>query len=265
MRRNRAKISVKKISIMANLLDEVTGPVNDNGRDVHVIDRQLPVEVGFGSTVFEIALWVAIPVIVLLSVLLFGNLMANPLLVGVVGCLAGVLPGVIFIFMKISARNYFQQLEQRIQAEAPNNDNYIEQRAQILHNVVGIVDRAIALDKDVMKSVAALRSGGRVNDENRGDINAQVNTAFGRLFPQVEAYPELKAHNAIADAMQQNSYLQREITAARTVYNSRVTQWNTDIFAWPTKMIVAARQGYTTRIPFTASAETREMARSKFF
>ena len=82
---------------------------------------------------------------------------------------------------------------------------------------------------------------------------------------RVEAYPDLKAHQAIADAMQQNNYLQREITAARTVYNSRVTQWNTDIFAWPTKMIVAARQGYTTRIPFTASAETREMARSKFF
>ena len=50
-------------------------------------------------------------------------------------------------------------------------------------------------------------------------------------------------------------------TSARTVYNSRVTQWNTDIFAWPTKMIVAARQGYTTRIPFTASSETRAMAR----
>ena len=47
---------------MANLLDEVTGPVNDNGRDVHVIDRQLPVTVGFGSTLFEIALGVTIPV-----------------------------------------------------------------------------------------------------------------------------------------------------------------------------------------------------------
>ena len=46
---------------MANLLDEVTGPVNDNGRDVRVIDRQLPVEIGFGSTLFEIALWTVIP------------------------------------------------------------------------------------------------------------------------------------------------------------------------------------------------------------
>lgn len=249
---------------MANLLDEITGPVNDNGRDVHVIDRQLPVTIGFGSILFEIALWVVIPVAVLLYVVFMGSALEDSALVCVVGCVAGVLPGVIFVFKKISARNYFQQLEQRIQAEASNIDNFLEQRVQILQNVVGLVERAIELDKDVMKAVAALR-GGSVNAANRNSVNQQIDTAFGRLFPQVEDYPELKAHDAIADAMQQNNYLQREITAARTVYNSRVTQWNTDIFSWPTKMIVAARQGYTTRIPFTASSETRQMARSKFF
>ncbi len=249
---------------MANLLDETTGPVNDRGRDVHVIDRQLPVTVTFRSTLFEIALWVTVPVLVLLYVALMGHTLANPVQTAVVGCLVGVLPGVVFIFMKISARNYFLKLEQRIQAEASNIDNYLEQRVQILQNVVGLVNRAVELDKDVMTAVAALR-GGKVNEQNRSDVSSQLDAACGRLFPQVEAYPELKAHQAIADAMQQNNYLQREITAARTVYNSRVTQWNTDIFSWPTKMIVAARQGYTTRIPFTASAETREMARGKFF
>ena len=249
---------------MANLLDEVTGVVNENGRDIHVIDRQLPVKIGFGSVLFEIALWVIIPILVLAYVSIMGHTLENPELVAGIGCLAGILPGVIFIFMKISAKNYFQQLEQRIQAEASNIDNYLEQRVQILQNVVGVVERAIELDKDVMKSVAALRSG-MVNDQNRNEVNQQVSSAFNRLFPQVEAYPKLKAQNAIADAMQQNSYLQREITAARTVYNNRVTQWNTDIFSWPTKMIVAARNGYTTRIPFTASSEVRDMARNKFF
>ena len=174
---------------MANLFDEVTGPVNDNGRDVRVIDRQLPVEIGFGSTIFEIALWVTIPILVLIYVALMGNTLGNPLMVGIIGCLVGILPGVIFIFMKISARNYFQQLEQRIQAEASNIDNYLEQRVQILQNVVGILDRAIDLDKDVMKAVAALR-GGRLSDDTRSEVNAQVNTAFRSMFPQVEAYPE---------------------------------------------------------------------------
>lgn len=249
---------------MANLLDETTDAVNDYGRDVRVIEKQIAVQTGIGSIIFEIALWLVIPILVLIYVSIMGSRLENPLMVGFVGCLAGMLPGVIFIFMKISAHNYFQQLEQRIQAEASNIDNYLEQRVQILQNVVGILDRAIDLDKDVMKTVAALR-GGRLDDETRSEVNAQINSVFRGLFPQVEAYPELKAHNAIADAMQQNSYLQREITAARTVYNSRVTQWNTDIFSWPTKMIVAASQGYTTRIPFSVSAETREMARSKFF
>lgn len=250
---------------MANLLDEINGPVNDGGQDVRVINRQIPVEVGFGSTLFEIALWITIPILVVIYVLLAGPSVENPQLVLIAGCVLGMLPGVIFIFMKIAAKNYFQQLEQRIQAEASNIDNYLEQRVQILQNVVGLVNRAVELDTNVMTAVAALRSGGSINSENRNEVSAKVDMAFGRLFPQVEAYPDLKAHNAIADAMQQNNYLQREITAARTVYNSRVTQWNTDIFSWPTKMIVAARQGYTTRIPFTASNETRQMARGKFF
>ena len=78
-------------------------------------------------------------------------------------------------------------------------------------------------------------------------------------------YPDLAAHREIADAMQQNMYLQREITAARELYNDTVNEWNKDIFAWPTKKIVAAKNGYTTRIPFIASKEIKEQAKGVFF
>ena len=220
---------------MANELDELSGPRNEAGRDVGVIEKQIPVEVGFGSVLFEVALW-----------------------------LLGIVPGLVFLFMKIGARNYLRKLQQKIQADASQIDNFLEQRVQILQNVVPLVEKAIDLDKDVMKSVAAFR-GGAMADTSRNTVSAQLDHAVGRIFPQVEAYPDLKAHQAIADAMQQNSYLQKEITAARSLYNDTVNQWNADIFSWPTKMIVAARAGYTTRIPFTASAETKEKARSVFF
>ena len=81
----------------------------------------------------------------------------------------------------------------------------------------------------------------------------------------VESYPELAAHREIADAMQQNMYLQREITAARELYNDTINEWNKDIFAWPTKKIVAAKNGYTTRIPFATSKEIKEKAKGVFF
>ena len=222
---------------MANELDELTGPVNAEGRDVNVIEKQIPVKVGIGSTIFEIMLWVL-----------------------------GILPGLIFMFMKIQAKNYFQQLQQKIQADASQIDNYLEQRVQILQNVARLVDKAIDLDKDVMKAVAAYRGGiNPAADQARNEVAQKLDATFARLFPQIEAYPELKSHEAIADAMRQNSYLQKEITAAREKYNDSVAQWNADIFSWPTKMIVAARAGYTTRIPFTASAETKARARETFF
>ena len=220
---------------MANELDETTGPVNDAGRDIHVIEKQLPVAVGFGSTLFEIALW----------------------------CL-GIIPGLVFLFMKIGAKNYFQQLQQKIQADASTIDNYLEQRVQILQNLARLVEKAVDLDKDVMKAVAAFR-GGSLPDGARNAVAREIDGCFGRLFPQVEAYPELKAHASIAEAIQQNAYLQKEITAARELYNDTVAQWNMDVFSWPTKQIVAARAGYTTRIPFTASAEVRQQARGTFF
>jgi len=220
---------------VANELDELTGNVNADGREVNVIERQLPVKVGFGSLIFEVILW-----------------------------LCAIIPGVIFLFLKIRAANYFRQLQQKIQADASQIDNYLEQRVQILQNVAPLVAKAIDLDKDVMKSVAAFR-GGRLPEGSRNEVSRQIDASFARLFPQVEAYPDLKAHSAIADAMQQNSYLQKEITAARTLYNDTINQWNNDIFEWPTKMIVAARAGYTTRIPFAASAESKAKARGTFF
>jgi|SRR5690625_1410800 len=221
---------------MANELNELKDYVNEEGRDINVIEKQLPVKVGAGSVVFEVALWVL-----------------------------GILPGLIFLFMKIRARHYLRALQQKIQHNASQIDNYLEQRVVVLQNVVGIVEKSIDLDKDVMKSVAQFRSGINPNEENRNEIAGELDTAINNIRLSFEAYPDLKAHRALADAMQQNSYLQREITAAREVYNDTVLSWNQDIYAWPTKMIVAARAGYTTRIPFTASREIKEQARQRFF
>ena len=221
---------------MANELDEMTGPVNEEGRDINVIEKQLPVKTGVGSILFEVALWVF-----------------------------GIIPGLIFLFMKINAQKYFRQLQQRVQHNASQIDNYLEQRVQILQNVVGIVEKSIDLDKDVMKSVAAFRSGVHPSEENRSQFASELDSTMRSINVAFEAYPDLKAHRSLADAMQQNSYLQKEITAAREVYNDTVLKWNQDIYAWPTKMIVAAKAGYTTRIPFTASREVKEQARAKFF
>ena len=58
---------------MANQLDELsTEHIREEGLDTHVIAKKIPAKVGFGSTIFEIVLWIL-----------------------------GIIPGVIFLIKKI--------------------------------------------------------------------------------------------------------------------------------------------------------------------
>ena len=220
---------------MANQLDEMSVEYDrPQGLDTKVIAKKLPVKVGVGSVIFEIALWIL-----------------------------GIIPGLVFLFKKIGAKNHFQQLEQKIQHNASQIDNYLEQRVLVLQNCAKLVDKAIDLDKSTFEAIAKYRSG--ASDEDRNDVAGKLDVATRSLNVAFENYPDLKAHTEIQDAMKQNMYLQREITAARELYNDTINAWNRDIFAWPTKMIVAARSGYTTRIPFIASQEIKEQAKAVFF
>ena len=216
---------------MANELDELTGPVNPQGQDVNVIHKQIPVKVGWGSTFFQVILWVL-----------------------------GIIPGLVFLVMKIKAGNYLSKLQQKIQHDASQLDNYLEQRVVILSNAAALVNKATKLDEETFQAIAQARAGGSLNDRAAAleNVNSKINIAM-------EAYPELKAHQEIAMAMQQNSYLQKEITAAREVYNDTVFEWNGLMFRWPTYMIVAAKRGYTTRIPFATSQEMKQKAREVLF
>ena len=223
---------------MANELDEVTGPVKEEGRDVNVIEKQIPVKVGAGSTVFIVVLF-----------------------------LLGIIPGLIFWATYVSAQNYLRGLQQKVQHDASQIDNYLEQRVMILKNAASLLDKAVDLDKETLQNIAAYRGGiDPVNGDNdRNRTATQIDNVSRQINIALENYPDLKAHAEIADAMQQNSYLQREITAAREVYNDTVNTWNHDIMQWPAKMIAAAKAGYTTRIPFSTSKEVKAQARDDFF
>ena len=222
---------------MANQLDELNPEIREEGLDTNVIVKKLPATVGAGSKIFEIILWIC-----------------------------GIIPGVIFLIMKVNAQKYFQQLQQKIQKNASQIDNYMEQRVVVLKNCAQILDKQADFEKGVFENIAKYRAGtDKDSDDARNEISGQIDTFSRNINVAVENYPDLQAHKEIMDAMQQNMYLQREITAARELYNDTINEWNKDIFAWPTKKIVAAKNGYTTRIPFVASQEIKQKAKEVFF
>ena len=120
---------------MANQLDELNPEVREEGLDTNVIFKKLPVEVGVGSKIFEIMLWVC-----------------------------GILPGLIFLFMKTNAQKHFDQLQQKIQRNASQIDNYLEQRVMVLQNCARLLDKAIDLDKSTFENIAKYRAGSAGDD-----------------------------------------------------------------------------------------------------
>ena len=218
---------------MSVQLDETK--VNTEGNDVNVINQRIKVKVGVGSKIFEILLWVLL-----------------------------IIPGVVFLFKKIKADNYFQQLQQKIQKNASQIDNYLEQRVVVLKNCAQILEKQANFEKSTFTEIAKLRNSSK-DDEERNEIASKIEDASRNINVVLENYPELKSHQAFENAMRQNYQLQLEITAARELYNDSINAWNRDIFAWPTKMIVAAKHGYTTRIPFSISSERKQEARETFF
>jgi len=222
---------------MANLLDEEDVTLErPEGKDVHVVAKQLQVEKPGGSVIIPILLFVAF-----------------------------IIPGIIYLVKKAKMKQYFKQLEQRLQHAASTVDNYLEQRVVILSNAAKLVEKAVSLDKGTFEAIAQARSGKAGNGEEMSQIEAATNVVERNINVAMENYPELKAHQEIADAMQQNSYLQREITAAREQYNDVVNQWNREINEWFIKQQVAYKEQYTTRIPFIASKEIKDKARDVFF
>lgn len=239
---------------MGNMLNELDEEIREEGRDVNVIAKQIKVET---DTSIQILIWALY--LVGLGFIGFGIIQKIYYLIPV-----GILiPAFVYTNLK-KQESYFSQLEQRIQQSASQIDNYLEQRVIVLQNTAKLLEKAVDLDKTVFSEIAKMRAG-NIQETERNEIQAKLDKAYRGLNLTVENYPDLKSHMEIRDAMQQNLYLQREITAAREVYNDNTGIWNREIFEWPFKKYVAARKGYTTRIPFIASKEIKERAREVFF
>ena len=66
-------------------------------------------------------------------------------------------------------KSEFNMMEQRIQTAASEIDNFMEQRVVILTNVSKLVEKSIAVDKDILVDIAKYRSG-NFSEESRSQL-----------------------------------------------------------------------------------------------
>ena len=113
-----------------------------------------------------------------------------------------------------------------------NLDVQYEQRLETLTNIFNLTKKYLSHEKELLLQVTQARSI-NANKKDASSIVKATNTvesALSRLLVTVEKYPEVKADNVIANAMESADYQAREVAATRRLYNSLVSQFNQALF-----------------------------------
>ncbi|MGZ9756767.1 LemA family protein [Mycoplasma sp. 4423] len=162
--------------------------------------------------------------------------------------------GVIYYFVK---RNSFNRMQLQTNESASTIDVFLTQRYDTLNKLVEITKSYSKYENETLTQIAKMRSlvsqGGVANANEIEKLNTSV---FGRLMAVSEAYPELKAMDAYKELMNQSTYLERELQAARRLYNKDANIFNKEIFTYPASIIAAMLKLET--LPLYAASEQQK-------
>ena len=142
------------------------------------------------------------------------------------------------IFWIIALYNGLIRLKNRVQEAWSDIDVQLKRRHDLIPNLVNSVKGYMTHERELLENVTKYRSQAMSAQEagNTGELAAaesMLGGALGKLQIAVEAYPDLKANNNVAQLMDELSDTENKIQASRRFYNSQTRDFNTKIESFP--------------------------------
>ncbi|MGZ9413689.1 LemA family protein [Mycoplasma sp. 480] len=153
-------------------------------------------------------------------------------------------------------RNGFLRQQNEINEAAGTIETQLAKRSDTLIKLVDQVKSHKNFEQSILTDVTKLRNMTKSID-NASQVEGLTNSVLGRLIAVSENYPDLKTSALYGELMEQTSYLEREIAAARRLYNSKVNTFNTSILVFPATVISSSLHLETYPL-FQASAQQRQ-------
>ena len=156
--------------------------------------------------------------------------------------------------------------DEQVKAQWAEVQNQYKRRADLVPNLVKVVQGAANFEKDTLQKVVEARSnvaGIKVDSSIIDDperlkkfeaAQNQLSGALSRLLVVTENYPDLKATGAFRDLQAQLEGTENRIAVARGRYIEAVAEYNKAVLRFPTS-IGASMRGKKERPTFTGSAE----------
>lgn len=133
---------------------------------------------------------------------------------------AVVLAGLYFWYASIVAKR------NRVAEALAGIDAQLNQRHDLVPNLLAIAKRYMAHESDVLTEVTQLRAaaGTASGTADKFAAEARLEAGIGRLLATAENYPALKADGPMIEAQRGLQEVETNIAAARRFYNSAVAE-----------------------------------------
>lgn len=162
----------------------------------------------------------------------------------------------LFAIYLVTKKNWFNQQQMKINNATSGIQVQLAQRRDTLVKLVDATKSSMKFEQDTLTEVTKLRNL-KIDGGNAVNASNQIEKALKEVYAVFERYPDLKSTQTIQDLMSAADYQERELAAARRLYNSIANEFNEQLFVWPA-IIVSSKMKLTSVALFAASAEQRQ-------
>lgn len=141
----------------------------------------------------------------------------------------------IIAFIILFTYNKLIRLKNKINQSKSGIDVYLNQRFDLIPNLVECVKGYAKHENEIFENIAKLRT--TYNETKKLDDASKLNNTLNNILAIAENYPELKASEQFLNLQRNLIKMESQLQAARRIYNNDVTNYNIKIQSVPTNII----------------------------
>ena len=142
----------------------------------------------------------------------------------------------IIIISILGIYNNLVKLKNKVKQAESGIDVYLNQRFDLIPNLVECVKGYSKYEKDVFEEIAKLRSD-YMNKQKDFKSAENLNNKMNELIAIAESYPDLKVGEQYLNLQKNLTKIESQLQAARRIYNNEVTNYNNKICVIPSNIV----------------------------
>lgn len=144
---------------------------------------------------------------------------------------------VILCILILKQYNTFVKLKNQVKQAKSGIDIYLNQRFDLIPNLVECVKGYTNHEKDVIETVTNMRTNYLKGTKKNIKTAEKLNNSMNKLIAVAENYPELKANEQFLNLQKNLTKIESQLQAARRIYNNEVTKYNIKVTTIPSNIV----------------------------